>query len=391
MDSGLHMDSVVAGGGVDPSPERIARSYLSAVVLGPSRAVADFVADEGPVAAADAIRRGSAPSAVLRRTQARVGFADAARDLEKIAVLGGRLCTPEDDDWPSWPLLPLDAVDSENPDHAPPLALWTRGGSSLGGLVERSVAVVGTRASSSYGETITTEVTDGLLDEGWTVTSGGAYGIDAVAHRTAVSGDRPTVAVLACGIDRPYPAGHSRLFEAIAAGPGAIVSEYPPGIRPARHRFLARNRLLAALSAGVVVTEAGRRSGARNTVAWARRIGRPTMACPGPITSAASVGCHHMIRSGEVILVIGAGDILSELTVGATTGDHDDSRPEDALPRRVLQVYDAFNGYRRHDEQNLVFLSGLPPDDVRRALVRLELEHLVARDDDGWYRMASNS
>lgn len=372
------------------APERIARAYLSAVVLGPCRAVADFVAAEGPVAAADAIRRGRAPGEVLRRSAARSGLAGQARDLERIAALGGRLCIPEDDDWPSWPLLPLDAIESDNTDHAPPLALWMRGSGPLGSLVERSVAVVGTRACTGYGETVTSELADGLLDDGWTIVSGGAYGIDAVAHRAAVATGRPTVAVLAGGIDNPYPAGHARLFGAIAGGGGAVISEYAPGVRPARHRFLARNRLLAALSAGVVVTEAGRRSGARNTVAWARRFGRPTMACPGPVTSAASVGCHHMVRSGEALLVTGSAEVISEVGT-APPPAVDAARPADVLPRATLMVYDAFNGHRRHDEQDLAFLSGLPGDEVRRALVRLELESLVSRDDDGWYRVRSNS
>lgn len=376
---------------VDFAAERVARSYLSAVVLGPSRLVADFVAAEGPLAAADAIRRGIVPAGIARRTAARAGFTEAARDLERIAALGGRLCTPEDTDWPSWQLLPFDALDAENADHAPPLALWVRGAAAVGPLVERSIAVVGTRASTGYGETITTELADGVLDAGWTVLSGGAYGIDAMAHRTAVAGGRPTLAILAGGIDRPYPAGHTRLFAAIADGPGAVVSEYPPGTRPARHRFLARNRLLAALSSAVVVTEAGRRSGARNTVAWARRLGRPTMACPGPITSAASVGCHHMIRRGEAIVVGGSADVLAEITAGALSGELTESRPEDTLPRTTLLVYEAFDGHRRHDEQNLTFLSGIPIDDVRRGLARLELEDLVARDDDGWYRTRTNS
>lgn len=370
-------------------PERSARSYLSAVVLGPCRAVADFVSAEGPVAAADAIRRGKAPREVIRRTQARAEFGDADKNVRRIAALSGRLCTPEDADWPAWQLLPFDAIDEAGPDHAPPLALWVVGSPALAPYLERAVAVVGTRAATSYGETVTAELVAGLVQAGWTVVSGGAYGIDASAHRSAVATAGSTVAVLAGGLDRPYPAGHGRLFRAIVDSTGLVISEYPPGTPPARHRFLARNRLLAALASASVVTEAGRRSGARNTVAWSRRLGKPTLAYPGPVTSAASVGTHHMISTGEARLVTCARDVLGEVSVAPTCdGATCDGRPEDALPHSALLVYEAFEGRHRYSEHELIFLSGLSDGDVRRALVHLELEGLAARDDDGWYRLS---
>ena len=124
--------------------------------------------------------------------------------------------------------------------------------------------------------------------------SGGAYGIDGVAHRATLSAEGLTVAVLAGGIDVPYPAGHAALLRRISEQ-GAVVSEYPPGVRPARYRFLTRNRLVAALSGATVVVEAGLRSGAANTAAWATSMGRPVCAVPGPVTSSASAGCHVLL------------------------------------------------------------------------------------------------
>ena len=143
---------------------------------------------------------------------------------------------------------------------------------------------------------------------GATVVSGAAIGIDGAAHRGALAVDGATVAVLACGVDRVYPAAHATLLERIAAT-GLVVSEYPPGSVPARHRFLVRNRLIAALGAGTVVVEAALRSGAQRTAADTEALGRLVMAVPGPVTSGPSAGCHQLIRDGA-LLVTSADDVL---------------------------------------------------------------------------------
>src|SRR5690606_23921427 len=171
---------------------------------------------------------------------------------------------------------------------APPLALWVRGPGRLGELGGTAVAVVGARAATSYGAHVAAELGSGLADRGCTVVSGAAIGIDGAAHRGALAVEGATVAVLACGIDRIYPASHELLLERIAAS-GLVVSEYPPGGVPARHRFLVRNRLIAGLAVGTVVVEAGLRSGAQRTAADAMSLGRQVMAVPGPVTSAMSV------------------------------------------------------------------------------------------------------
>jgi DNA processing protein len=175
-----------------------------------------------------------------------------------------------------------------------------------------AVAIVGSRAATAYGNHVASGIAVGLADGGWTVVSGAAYGIDAAAHSGALAADGITVAVLACGVDRPYPRAHAGLLQQIATY-GLIVSEAPPGRQPSRDAFLARNRIIAALAGGVVVIEAGRRSGTMSTVAHADALGRPVMAVPGPVTSAVSAGCHQLIREQAALCVTSASDVLAHL------------------------------------------------------------------------------
>ena len=196
-------------------------------------------------------------------------------------------------------------------DLAPPIALWVRGPGVLDELCDQAAAIVGARAATGYGLHVAGELGAGLATAGFTVVSGAAIGVDGAAHRGALAAGGPNVAVLACGIDRSYPAAHEALLDRIAAT-GVVLSEYPPGSVPARHRFLVRNRLIAGLAAGTVVVEAGLRSGAQRTAADARSLGRPVMAVPGPVTSGRSAGCHRMIREGAV-LVTRVEEVLEEV------------------------------------------------------------------------------
>src|SRR5699024_12191788 len=147
-----------------------------------------------------------------------------------------------------------------------------------------------------------------LAKHQWTIVSGGALGVDTVAHGAALEMQTPTVAVAACGIDYDYPARNAPLFERIART-GTIVSEFAPGTTPQRHRFLSRNRLVAAMTAGTVVVEAAFRSGALNTLNWAEALGTVTMAVPGPITNAGSLGCHQRIQENRAQLVTCGAEI----------------------------------------------------------------------------------
>jgi DNA processing protein len=216
------------------------------------------------------------------------------------------------------------------------------------------------------------------------VVSGGAYGIDGAAHRATLATDGFTVAVLAGGIDIPYPSGHAGLLHRVGQD-GLVVSEYPPGVRPARHRFLTRNRLVAALSGATVVVEAGARSGAANTAAWARGLGRPVCAVPGPITSAASVGCHALLRD-EANLVTRAADVV-ELIGHIGELAPDEERPEsllDGLGEAEQRVYDALPARGRRTAAQIAVASGLPPIQVLGPLSMLEVCGLVNRVDGYW-------
>src|SRR5699024_1089667 len=147
---------------------------------------------------------------------------------------------------------------AKKPDCRPPLVLWALGPERLDETAERATAIVGTRAATAYGELVAADLAAGLVERDMAVVSGGAYGIDGAAHRAALAADGTTVAVLAGGIDVCYPAGHSALLHRIGAH-GLLVTEYPPGVRPVRYRFLTRNRLVAVLAGATVVVEAGLR------------------------------------------------------------------------------------------------------------------------------------
>ena len=217
---------------------------------------------------------------------------------------GIRLVCPADPEWPG-------GLDDLGP--ARPYALWLRGHADLRLACARSVSMVGSRAATGYGAHVAGEIAADLGERGWVIVSGGAYGIDAAAHRGALATGAVTIAVLACGVDYPYPAGHAGLFADVTAQ-GLVISEWPPGRHPARLRFLTRNRTIAALTCGTVIVEAGERSGALNTARHAAELGRPLMAVPGPVTSAQSAGCHRIIREWGATCVTCAGDIIEMLS-----------------------------------------------------------------------------
>lgn len=297
--------------------ERTARIILAAVsetgdavtgrmirIVGASETVARAVADEVPVGPdGDTWQRRLAPrfdAAQLRRV-----FAETERH-------GMRVLIPGDADWPA-------SVNALG-DHAP-VALWAKGDTSLlTGPVWDRLTVTGARASTGYGEHITTDLVQSAVSDARTVLSGGAHGIDGAAHRAALAFGGSTVAVLAGGLDRPYPAGHTELLGRVGRE-GLLLSELPPGAAPTRWRFLQRGRLLAALSGTVLIAEAGYRSGSLHTAARAMELGRPVGAVPGPLTSAASAGCHRLLRDGLGSLITGYDDIR-ELLHGVRDGAH---------------------------------------------------------------------
>ena len=360
-------------------------AYLSRVVEAPSSDVARLVAEVGPVEAAERIRRGDVDGALGTLTEARREIDRAVDDLEALARIGGRLLTADDPEWPFLAFTSFHGVDKrEKPAGHAPLVLWVVGEGVLADVAERSCSIVGTRAATAYGERQAADLAAGLAERDVAIVSGGAFGIDGVAHRATLGVEGLTVAVLAGGVDVPYPAAHAALLRRVGEQ-GLLVSEYPPGIRPARHRFLTRNRLVAALSGATVVVEAGLRSGAANTAAWARSLGRPVCAVPGPVTSAASAGCHVLIRDGahlvtrveEVIEFVGAAGELAPEPERPTS-------PLDGLSDVELRAFDALpaRGLRTLDQ--IAVAAGVPPTALLGPLATLELAGLVVRRDGRW-------
>jgi DNA processing protein len=220
--------------------------------------------------------------------------------------------------------------------------------------------------------------------------SGGAYGIDAAAHRGALAADGPTIAVLACGVDRPYPAGNGALLHRISES-GLLVSEWPPGAAPHQHRFLVRNRLIAGLTRGTVVVEAAARSGAVATANRARALSKEVMAVPGPVTSAMSVGCHDLLRGEEerqgARLVTSAAHVVEAVgRLGADLADPVErpSSPRDGLSDVATRVLDACPVRTGVSPERLAAVAGCDVLDVLRVLPALELADLVQWTGTGW-------
>lgn len=370
---------------------RRARAWLTRAVEPGQAATYALVQQLGPVEAVQLIRSRQAPPIVLSAVGSRGDEDRVDQDLAMARRFGIRLVTPEDEDeWPAQMLHPmLLATERGLLDLAPPLALWVRGPVALDEAVRRSVAVIGSRASTAYGEHVAAEIAFGLADRGWTVVSGGALGIDGAAHRAALAADGVTVAVLAGGLDRPYPAAHGALFERIAAT-GLLVSEWPPGCAPYRRRFLIRNRLIAALSEGTVVVEASARSGTASTARRCRELGRSVMAVPGPVTSAVSVGTHQLLRGGDeggARLVCSAAHVLEEVgRLGADLSEPPRAPPgsRDGLDDLARLILDSVPVRRAVAPERVARAAGVAVLDVLRVLPALELQDLVELTAQGW-------
>lgn len=360
-------------------------AYLSRVAEPPCAELALLVERVGPIEAAELVRRGHVDDTLARHTEARRDIDRSAGDLELLDRRGGRLITPHDDEWPVLAFAAFNSARAASkPQGRPPLVLWAVGPERLDDVSLRAAAVVGTRAATMYGERIAADLAAGLAEREVAVVSGGAYGIDGAAHRAALAADGITVAVLAGGIDIPYPAGHSALLHRIG-GHGLLVTEYPPGVRPARYRFLTRNRLVAAFAGAAIVVEAGLRSGAANTAAWARALGRVVGAVPGPVTSSASTGCHLLLRNGaelitrseDIVEIVGRiGELASE-----------PSRPTtalDGLSDSERQVYEALPGRGVASIDEIAVAAGLAPAKVLGPLAMLEVAGLAERHDGRW-------
>ena len=354
-------------------PERFARAALSRVAEPRDPQVHSLLEEMGAVEALRVIRRGEA---TFGRYAARVATLDTERDLDIAAKIGARVLIPGDEEWPA-PLADL---------ALPPWCLWVRGPLDLARAVDRSVAIVGSRMATSYGEQLAADLAAGVAHRGWCVVSGAALGIDGAAHRGALAVGGSTVAVVAGGVERAYPAAHADLIGRIA-GEGLVVSEVAPGSAPMKSRFLSRNRLIAGLTRGTVVVEADLRSGSRNTVSHATDIGRPVGAVPGPVTSMASSGCHQEVRDGRAVLVTSPAeiiDLVGDLGVDACEPARGQVLDTDALSPLDAAVLEALPFRAAVDLDAVVRATAQGPLTVRAALVRLEAGGFVTRVGAGW-------
>ena len=314
----------------------------------------------------------------------RLAEVDPARQLDQAARCGIRFIVPGDPEWPTG-LDPLDDAITDAGFGGTPPGLWVKGPMPLTELAT-SVAVVGSRAASVYGLEMTRAVCEHLALAGVPVVSGGALGIDHEAHDAALTAGGVTAAVLACGVDRVYPAQNRLLLQHLAAE-FALVSEQPPASAPTRPRFLARNRLIAALTGGTVVVEAALRSGALNTAGWAEALHRPVMCVPGPVTSYTSRGVNNFLRDGRATVVTHGAEVLE--LVGAA-GEHlvepprGETRPRDVLTPTEQAVVEWVPVSEPAQVDSISRLCGRPLRTTEGALRRLRSKGLVELTDEGW-------
>ena len=320
----------------------------------------------------------------LARWRPRLSSTEVIRSLEQARRTGTALLLPGD---PLWPPAVADLGR-----HAP-LALWWRGQPDALAALRHSIALVGARAATGYGEHVAMEAAAGLVDRGLAIVSGAAYGIDGMAHRSALASNGTTVAFLAGGVDRFYPSGHDALLTRIVEA-GAVLSELPCGAPPTKWRFLQRNRLIAAASGATVVLEAGWRSGSLNTAGHAAALGRPLGAVPGPVTSPTSAGCHRLLRDYDAICVTTAAEMAEligvgvdlELDLAGANGRDDGQGPRERTSDQV-RVFDALSVRAPRVPADIARRSGLATTTVLGVLGTLDLEGSARERATGWVRV----
>jgi len=374
-----------------PEPERLARAALSRIGEPGDPRLTDLVHVLGAQTVLDSLRAQATERELGEDLAQRITSVDPERELEAASARGLRFVVPGDEEWPAG---------ADDLAHAPhlherggvPVGLWCRGPLRLAEAVEQAVAVVGSRSATTYGGAVAGDIAGVLARESWTVVSGAAFGIDQAAHRGALTNRGPTVTVLACGADRAYPSAHRQLIDYVAEV-GLVVSEAAPGCAPTRIRFLARNRLIAAVTRGTVVVEAAVRSGALNTASWAAGLGRPVMGVPGPVTSAPSAGVHQLIRARDAVLVTSGEEVLE--VVGpmgsyALADPREADRPRDRLSPSERQVLDAVPVVQGVGPTSIARTAGIAPGRTKEALLTLHrlglVEHAL-----GLWRLAEDA
>ncbi|MGP3986323.1 DNA-processing protein DprA [Streptomyces sp. 3N207] len=361
-------------------PERLARAALTRIAEPGDELVGRWIAAYGACEVVDAVCGTGPPltGAGERRwagMRLRAAHARPQADLDAIAASDGRFVCPGDAEWPRQ----LDDLGD-----ARPFGLWVRGTPVLRVWALRSVAVVGARACTEYGAHCATVLGAELAEQGWTVVSGAAYGIDAAAHRGALAARGPTVGVLACGADVAYPPGNQQLIRVLGER-GLLVAELPPGDHPTRSRFVLRNRVIAALTRGTVVVEAALRSGALVTARRALGLGRHLMGMPGPVTSGLSQGVHQLLR-GEATVVTDAAEVIEQVgMMGELAPERrGPTVPRDALSPAAARVLEALPGRGASDAARIACSAGVPPGEALARLHELRALGFVERDGNRW-------
>jgi DNA processing protein len=387
-----------------PHPEQLAGIWFS-ILCEPGDEFAGYIRHSlGVSAALKLVKAGSAAELVRELTSVNAQDNGTARfgDLERVA--GEALArwmprlTPnalaQSHDWlkrsKSWLITPESELWPENLDHlgwAAPAVLWGRGSPMALAATGQSLSVVGSRGATNYGSWVTGELIAGLRPFNISIVSGGAYGIDAAAHRAALAAGLKTVAVLAGGVDRLYPSGNHELFDAIIAT-GAVVSELPPGASPTKWRFLQRNRLIAAISDATLVVEAGKRSGSISTANHATELGRPVGAIPGPITATSSLGCNRLIQSGQAELIQDDDDLLNLLGLHSRLSQLEGDSADNLGPFEI-RLLDALTT-RPIDPAHVAQRAGLTMVEANVAFTQLSLSQLAVSSQKGWVRTNSS-
>lgn len=365
--------------------ERVARVALSRLSEPGDVRLGGLVARLGANRVYDLLREERDVAGVYTDVAARLRGLDPEKEIEQAEARGIRFVCPEDDEWPL-PVSDLDRAEPLQERGGLPLGLWVRGAHRLDEVCSSAAAVVGSRSATTYGAGVSSDIAAHLAEQGVTVVSGAAFGIDQAAHRGALAVRGVTVAVLACGVDRAYPSAHRSLLDYVA-DTGLVVSELPPGCAPTRVRFLSRNRVIAALAQGTVVVEAAVRSGALNTANWAVRLNRVLMGVPGPVTSAPSQGVHELIRSRGAALVTRGEDVLELLSPSGSflsVAPRAPTLATDQLGNRERQVLDAVPVLRPAAPESIARTAGLAVRDVGGALEHLRRFGLVECTKSGW-------
>ena len=346
--------------------DRQARLIISIAGEPGDERVGQAVAEHGAAAAVARWESGNGADAMCKAVDHVLNSRQIEQAVKSLNAVRGRFITPADQEWPD----SLDDLDT-----AAPVGLWCTGQGSLSEIANRSLAVVGARSATAYGQRIAHEIGVQAAKENVGVISGAAYGIDAAAHRGSIVGQGKTVAVLACGVDVAYPVSHRGLLSNITDS-GVVVSEAPPGAKPHKHRFLIRNRLIAALSQSTVVVEAALRSGSLSTSNWAHVLNRQIWGIPGPITSATSAGVHAAIRDNMMKIATSADEIFQDF-----------KSPELSMQLGLLDgaiVGLLSEGPRSSHDLAMHFGTEMDFHDLQAALSLLEVRKLISLSNQGW-------